>query len=70
MKKRIQPRFKSLLAWREAHGLNQRDAADHLGITQGAYQKAEVGLVTPRRVALKRIVAITGVPVEVLARIA
>jgi len=59
-----------LLAWRTAQGLNQRDAAERLGMTQTSYSRAELGEVCPRKDALRRVIAETGVPLEVLVGIA
>ena len=62
--------YPSLVAWRTARGLSQRDAADLLGLTQATYSRAELGQSVPRRDALKRVIAETGVPLEVLVGIA
>ncbi|HXU05232.1 MAG TPA: helix-turn-helix transcriptional regulator [Polyangia bacterium] len=72
-RKPIQPvrrPYPSLLAWRTAQGLSQRDAADRLGMTQTSYSRAELGEVCPRKEALKRVIAETGVPLEVLVGLA
>lgn len=68
MKKRIQ--FNSLKAWREAHELSQREAAGQFGVSQGAWNKIELGLRTPRKALLAKLAHGTGVPVEVLTGIA
>jgi len=62
--------YPSLLAWRRAQGLSQRDAALRLGLTQTSYSRAELGQVVPRRESLKRVIAETGVPLEVLVGLA
>ena len=67
---RVRRAYPTLLAWRKAHGLNQRDAAKQLGLTQASYSRAELGITIPRRNALKRVLAETGVPLEVLVGIA
>lgn len=63
-------RPQSLLEWRKAHGYTQAQAAALLGISAPGYHTFEHGQRHPRPAALKRIVKITGVPVEVLAGIA
>jgi transcriptional regulator with XRE-family HTH domain len=68
-RKAIQPlrrSYPSLLAWRQANHLSQRDAAERLGLTQTSYSRAELGQVCPRKDALRRVLAETGVPLEVL----
>lgn len=74
MPKRIQrpkrPRYQSLAAYRKDHGLTQRDAAAMFGMSQSAWHKIETGLRHPRKALLKRLVVMTGVPVEVLTGIA
>jgi DNA-binding XRE family transcriptional regulator len=72
-RKPIQPprrAYPSLLAWRQARGLSQREAADVLGLTQTSYSRAELGQVCPRKESLRRVIAETGVPLEVLVGIA
>ena len=66
---RLKRAYPNLRAWRLAHGLNQRDAAKQLGLTQASYSRAELGITIPRRDALKRVLAETGVPLEVLVGI-
>lgn len=62
--------YPTLKHWRDARGLNQREAAALLGITQSEYSKLETGRRTPRPRRLKAIVEVTGVPPEVLLGIA
>lgn len=62
--------YPTLKHWREANGLNQREAAGRLGITQSEYSKLETGKRTPRPKRLTAIVHETGVPLEVLLGIA
>lgn len=50
--------------------MSQREAAEYLGILQAAYARYELGKRTPRREALKRILALTTVPLESLVRVA
>lgn len=56
--------YPSLRAWRAALGLNQRDAAQLLGMTQSLYSKIEVGQNAPRPKRGKTIADKTGVPFE------
>lgn len=60
----------SLRAWREANGLDQRQAAEYLDISQPYYSKLEMGRAAPRPVIAKRVTERTGVRLEVLLRIA
>ena len=72
-RKQVQPlrrSYPTLLKWRQAQGLSQRDAAARLGMTQTSYSRAELGEVCPRKDALRRVIAETGVPLEVLVGIA
>lgn len=63
-------RPQSLRAWRDANGLDQREAAEYLEISQGYYTKLEKRLATPKAPILKRVLERTGVPLEILCRIA
>ena len=63
-------RYDSLKDWRKQHGLNQREAAQHLGMSQSAYAKWEIHRRAPRRSRLKMLIAKTGVSVESLIGIA
>ena len=65
---RRKPRAKpgSLKAWRSARGINQRVAANALGISQTYYSKLEVGTHFPGRKLGKRLSVLTGLPVEVV----
>jgi hypothetical protein len=57
----------SLLAWRLKHGLNQREAAKLLDVSQASYARFEVGTRFVRgRSVLRRFCIITGLPLEVL----
>ena len=58
-------RFRTLAAWREAHGYTQADAAARLGVTQAAYGRYEQGRV-PRPAILRKLAQLTGVPLAVL----
>lgn len=67
--KRIKP-YATLKAWRTARGLNQRDAARLLGMTQSLYSKIELGQNTPRPKRGKNISEKTGVPFETVMGVA
>jgi len=69
MTHKVQP-HSSLAAWRADRGLNQRAAAEFLGITQAYYSKLERGTQTPRPPLAKRLRERTGVPLDVLLGIA
>lgn len=62
--------YSSLRAWRKAHGFNQAQAADALGISQSYYSKLERHEQAPRRALAKRLMDQTCVPLEVLMGIA
>jgi transcriptional regulator with XRE-family HTH domain len=68
-RKKAQP-FRTLKAWRVAHGFTIEQAAAVLGLSRSGYYNIECGNRHPRPEALKRIVRITGVPIEVLAGVA
>jgi transcriptional regulator with XRE-family HTH domain len=53
-----------LLAWRKANGMDQREAAEYLGISQGYYVKLEKRLSKPRPTIAARVVEKTGVRLE------
>ena len=59
-------KYENLAAWRRACGLNQREAAAVLGMSQSTYRRLECGLRTAVRDKAKRIMATTGVPIESL----
>ncbi len=56
--------YPSLKAWRQAVGLNQRDAAKVLGTYQANYAQYELGRIRPRPRLAKIIADKTGVPFE------
>jgi len=62
--------YPNLKTWREAHGLTQDEAAVKLGVSQSYYAKLELGKRVPRKPYLERILAETGVPLEVLVGVA
>jgi transcriptional regulator with XRE-family HTH domain len=62
--------FPNLMTWRKTHKLNQHEAAKELGLTQSSYSRLERGVKIPVRDDLKRIVDLTGVPIEVLVGVA
>jgi len=71
---KLKPRRKttplSLLAWRTQQGWSQREAAQFLEMSQTGYAKLELGQRYARTQTLARLIARTGVPVEVLAGVA
>jgi transcriptional regulator with XRE-family HTH domain len=64
--RRTQRPYPDLAAWRAAQGLNQLEAARLLGVSQTTYSRLERGIRTAVRENAKRIMAATGVPLEVL----
>lgn len=58
--------YDTLAAWREANGLTQREACEILHVPQACYSKWETGRSHPRPKTLRRVAAITGVPVAAL----
>jgi transcriptional regulator with XRE-family HTH domain len=62
--------FPSLLKWREAHGLNQREAAEVLGWSQTKYSRHERRLQFAKHAEARRLVVATRVPLEVVVGVA
>lgn len=62
--------YKSLRAWRDAHGLTLQQASEMLGLSLPGYHKIECGQRLPRRETLKRLRKKTGVPLEALTGVA
>ncbi len=62
--------YPSLKAWRTARGLNQRDAAKLLGVSQPVYAQVELGRGRPRAPRGKAISEKTGVSFEVVMGVA
>jgi len=62
--------YPTLKAWREAHGLNQHEAAEILRLTQTQYSRTERGLRQPVGAEAKHVMTETGVPLEVLVGVA
>lgn len=58
--------YRDLKAWRDAHGLSQRDAAKILKISQTYYSRLERRVQTCYGKNAKRIMDATGVPLEIL----
>jgi len=58
--------YRTLRAWRRALGLNQRDAAIVLGLSQSHYSKLERRTHAVPGKRAKLITKKTGVPLEVL----
>lgn len=67
--KRVKP-SSSLAAWRKEHGMDQRQAAAFLGISQAYYSKLERKEQVPRPKMLRALTDKTGVPVDELMGIA
>lgn len=66
MKRRAEPTYPNLKAWRSAFRLNQRDAARILNISQTTYSRLERGALTVKGPIAKRLMEQTCVPLEVL----
>lgn len=62
--------YASLKAWRLAHGLNQREAAAALGLSQTMYARIEAQRGQPRATRGKVISEQTGVPFEIVMGVA
>ena len=62
--------YPTLKAWRAALGLNQRDAALLLGVSQSLYAKTESGHNRPRPLRAKTISEKTGVAFEIVLGVA
>lgn len=58
--------YPDLKKWRTAQGLNQRDAAGKLGISQTFYSRLERRTQAARGRLAKKIMETTGVPLEIL----
>jgi len=66
MKKTIARTYPTLKSWRAATGMNQREAARFLDISQNYYSRVERGISAPRGPILRRITERAKVPLEVL----
>lgn len=62
--------YPSLLAWRTARRLSQREAAKILGVSQPVYAQVELGRVRPRAPRGKAMSLKTGVAFEVVMGVA
>ena len=62
--------YPSLLAWRTANEMNQREAARSLGVTQALYARVELRRGAPRPKRAKAISDKTGVPFEIVMGVA
>jgi len=62
--------YPNLSAWRQAHGLSQREAAKILGISQTYYSRLERGTQAARPTIAKQILAAVNVPLETLVGVA
>lgn len=58
--------YPNLLAWRKAHTLTTRAAAEKLGMSQSAYSRLERGVRATKGKQAKDLMLKTGVPLEVL----
>lgn len=58
--------YPNLKTWREAKDFGQREAADHLGISQKSYSRFERGERFVKGKLAERLMARTGVSLEVL----
>lgn len=67
--KRIHRPYPNLHAFREAHGLSQREAARQFGVSQSCWSKIELGQRIPRKELMEKLMTEAGVPLEVLAGI-
>lgn len=66
MKRTTSRPYPNLATWRAAQNLSQHDAALRLGISQTYYSRLERGIQAARGSVAKRLMAETGVPLEVL----
>jgi Helix-turn-helix len=62
--------YPDLASWRAALGLSGSSAADVLGISQTQYSRLERGLYAIKGPKAKRLMIITGVPLEKLVGVA
>lgn len=62
--------YPNLKTWRDDQAMNQRDAAARLGISQKAYSRFERRERFVKGELAKRLMARTGVPLEVLTGVA
>ncbi len=63
-------KYPTVLVWRLALNLSQRDAALLLGLSQSKYCRLERGKYLPVGADAKHIMSRTGVPLEVLVGVA
>lgn len=68
--KEAQRSFPDLKAWRYELRISQAEAARRLGISQKSYSRFELGQRYVKGPLAKRLMARTGVPLEVLAGVA
>lgn len=69
-KKTASRTYPDLITWREANGLNQRDAAKMLGISQTRYSRLERRARTATGDLAKHIIEVTRVPLETIVGVA
>ncbi len=60
-------RYRTLREWREASQLTQSEAAGLVGLQQSQWSQYERGEHVPRKLMLRKLREVTGVPLEVLA---
>jgi len=63
---RLQRGYPNLRTWRKAQGINQRDAAQLLEISQKSYSRYETGERYVKGPLAAKLMSRTGVPLEVL----
>jgi transcriptional regulator with XRE-family HTH domain len=59
------PQYRSLLAYRLAHKLSQREAAARFGISQAAWARYENQVTRPKN-EIARLLVHAGIPLDVL----
>lgn len=62
--------YPNLKTWRSERGISQHEAARLLGISQTYYNRLERGLTVATWGTAKRILQITGVPLETIVGLA
>lgn len=66
MTSRMPRPYPNLYTWRTSNHLNQREAAELLGLTQSTYSRIETGRQPAKGKRARAIMETTGVPLEVL----
>jgi len=70
VKRQAQWKPRSLLVWRRTRGINQRTAAEALGMTQAMYSRLERGTTIPKPKLAQRLSVLTGIKLEALLGLA